>query len=165
MAEIMDMDPDMLPDDPGMYVATCNQGMNGAGCIFYPEFMDQTAEKVGGDFFILPSSIHEVILVPDNGTLTAQELDAMVQEVNANEVLPEERLSENAFHYDSKDHVFEKAASFENRMQEKEKSLSKGKERPKEKTSIMEKLDAKKKEAKTLDSGKKPVHKSKEAEI
>ena len=165
MAEMTGLDPDMLPDDPGMYVATCNHGMNGAGCIFYPEFMDQTAEKVGGDFFILPSSIHEVILVPDNGTMTAQELDAMVQEVNANEVIPEERLSGNAFHYDSKDHVFEKAASYETRMQEKEKSLSKGKDRAKEKTSIMDKLDAKKKEAKALDSGKKPVHKSKEAEI
>lgn len=126
MAEMTGLDPEMLSDDPGMYVATCNHGMNGAGCIFYPEFMDQTAEKVEGDFFILPSSIHEVILVPDNGTMTAQELDAMVQEVNANEVLPEERLSGNAFHYDSKDHIFEKATTFENRMQEKEKSYFQG---------------------------------------
>ena len=33
----------------------------------YQDFMDQAAEKLGGDFYILPSSIHEILLVPDNG--------------------------------------------------------------------------------------------------
>ena len=46
-----------------LYVATV-QGMNyGAGVLAYPGFLDDAAEKLGGDFFILPSSIHEVLLM------------------------------------------------------------------------------------------------------
>lgn len=40
-------------------------------------------KKVGGDFFLLPSSVHEVIIVPDNGDVDYHALEAMVQEVNA----------------------------------------------------------------------------------
>lgn len=145
LAELIGMDPEMMPGEPdGMYVATCNQGMNGAGCIFYPEFMDQAAEKLGGDFFVLPSSVHEVILLPDKGTMTAKELESMVQEINATEVQPQDRLSDSVYHYDSKDRVFEKAEAHEERQQAKKAE----KEHPKEKKSLKDKLEEKKKESK-----------------
>lgn len=96
LAEIMGIEPEMMPGEPGgMYVVTCNQGVNGAGCIFYPEFMDQAAEKLGGDFFVLPSSVHEVILLPDTGDMSFHELESMVQEINATEVQPADRLSDS----------------------------------------------------------------------
>lgn len=144
LAEIMGMDPEMMPGEPGgMYVATCNQGMNGAGCIFYPEFMDQAAEKLGGDFFVLPSSVHEVILLPDNGTMSAKELESMVQEINATEVAPEDRLSDSVYHYDSQDRVFEKAEAHEERQQAKKNE----REKTKEKKSVRGRLEDKKKES------------------
>lgn len=78
--------------------------------------MDQAAEKLGGDFYILPSSIHEILLVPDNGDKTADDLRDMVREVNATQVSPEEKLTDNVYHYDSKEHIFELAEKFEARQ-------------------------------------------------
>ena len=107
-----------IPDDAEetMYVATVPDKNSGAGVIAYQDFMDQAAERVGGDFFVLPSSINEILLVPDNGDMTADALRDMVKDVNAKEVSPEERLSDNVYHYDSKDHVFELAEKFEARL-------------------------------------------------
>lgn len=81
--------------------------------------MDQAAEKLGGDFYILPSSIHEILLVPDNGDKAADDLRDMVREVNATQVSPEEKLTDNVYHYDSKEHIFELAKKFEARQQKK----------------------------------------------
>jgi hypothetical protein len=144
LADLMGLEPEMMPGEPGgMYVATCNHGMNGAGCIFYPEFMDQAAEKLGGDFFVLPSSVHEVILLPDNGDMSYQDLQNMVQEINATEVQPQDRLSDSVYHYDAQDRVFEKAESHDERQQAKKAE----KDRPQEKKSVMNRLEEKKKEA------------------
>lgn len=100
LADIMGIEPEMMPapDEAGMFVATCNNGVNGAGCIFYPEFMDQAAEKLQGDFFVLPSSVHEVILLPDNGQMDFHELEAMVRQINETEVAPQDRLSDSVYH-------------------------------------------------------------------
>ena len=91
---------------------------------------------------MIPSSINEILLVPDNGDMTADALRDMVQEVNAKEVSPEERLSDNVYHYDSKDHVFELAEKFEARQQEREID-----EKSEEKGSVLKDLKDKQKEA------------------
>lgn len=115
-----------------MYVATVPDKNSGAGVLAYQDFMDQAAEKLGGDFYILPSSIHEILLVPDNGDKAADDLRDMVREVNATQVSPEEKLTDNVYHYDSKEHIFELVEKFEARQQEKaevqidEKSRSTG---------------------------------------
>ena len=54
--------------------------------------MEDIAEKVGGDFFVLPSSIHELLIVPKQEGMGLSELEAMVQEVNATQVSREEKL-------------------------------------------------------------------------
>lgn len=136
-----------IPDDAEetMYVATVPDNKNsGAGVIAYQDFMDQAAERVGGDFFVLPSSINEILLVPDNGDMTADALRDMVKDVNAKEVSPEERLSDNVYHYDSKGHVFELAEKFEARQQEKKTEID---EKAEEKGSVLKDLKDKQKEA------------------
>lgn len=135
-----------IPDDAEetMYVATVPDKNSGAGVIAYQDFMDQAAERVGGDFFVLPSSINEILLVPDNGDMTADALRDMVKDVNAKEVSPEERLSDNVYHYDSKDHVFELAEKFEARQQEKKTEID---EKAEEKGSVLKDLKDKQKEA------------------
>lgn len=135
-----------IPDDAEetMYVATVPDKNSGAGVIAYQDFMDQAAERVGGDFFVLPSSINEILLVPDNGDMTADALRDMVKDVNAKEVSPEERLSDNVYHYDSKDHVFELAEKFEARQQEKKTEID---EKSEEKGSVLKDLKDKQKEA------------------
>ena len=71
MSEVMSelapgMIPEVAPEDEQMFVATVPDKIHGAGVIAYPNFMEDAAEKMGGDFFVLPSSIHEVLLVKDN---------------------------------------------------------------------------------------------------
>lgn len=113
LCEMMGMTPDTVPMNANpMYVATCNSGMNGAGCVFYPDFMKKAAEMLHGDFFVLPSSIHEVLLIPDNGEFDYHNLEEMVQSINESEVRPADRLSDSVYHYDSKQQIFEKSASF-----------------------------------------------------
>lgn len=116
--EFIDMDWGSSP----FYVASVtDECCNGACVICYPGFLDRAANKIGGDFFILPSSIHEVLLLPDNlpdnGMLikeTPEYLESMVREVNQT-LAPDERLSNFVYHYDSKAKIFETARDFEAR--------------------------------------------------
>lgn len=98
-----------------VYVATVSDKSFGAGVLAYKDFMDQAAEKLGGDFYILPASIHEILLVPDEGGMDADYLRGMVQDVNAEQVSPEKKLTDNVYHYDAKNHIFELAEKFEAR--------------------------------------------------
>ncbi len=132
-----------LPEE-AMYVASVPDKTSGAGVLAYQDFMDQAADRIGGDFFVLPSSIHEILLVPDDGLKTADELRAMVQEVNATQVSPEDKLTDSVYHYDSKDHVFELAEKFEARQLEKEAGLD---EKSEEGHSVLKELKDKQKEA------------------
>ena len=96
--------------------------------IFYPEFMDNMGELLGNDFFILPSSIHQMLILPDDGQVDAEMLRDMVKEVNATQVAPAERLTNDVYHFDTKDHVFEKADRFTERQKEKEAQVDKNRE-------------------------------------
>ena len=71
---------------PTFFVVTNTERVNGAGVIFYPEFMDNMGELLGNNFFILPSSIHQMLILPDDGQVDAEMLRDMVKEVNATQV-------------------------------------------------------------------------------
>lgn len=96
-------------DDGGlpMYVATNQNKTFGAGILLYDGFLDAVAEKLGS-FYILPSSVHELIIIPDTFG-DPSELKKMVGEINAAEVPEEEVLSDNIFHYDANTHELETA--------------------------------------------------------
>ena len=94
----------MVPSDGmDMYVLTNESKINGAVWMTNVEALDVAAERIGGDFFLLPSSVHECILVPKNG-FDEKELQNMVMTVNQSQVSPEDRLSDNVYSYDSKEH-------------------------------------------------------------
>ena len=95
------------PEQEQIFVASVPDNVHGAGVLAYEDFMDKAAEKVGGDFYILPSSIHEILIVPDNGMMDLASLENMVREVNATTVDPSEKLTDSVYHYDSKDKIFE----------------------------------------------------------
>lgn len=149
MAEMMGMSPEEMammgmPTDPAdeqMFVATVPDKIHGAGVLAYQDFMDQAAERVGGSFYILPSSLHEVLLVPDNGQMNLQDLEAMVREVNATQVAPEDKLTDNVYHYDAEAKVFELGEKFVEREAAKDSV-----EKSEEKSSVLGDLKAKKEE-------------------
>ena len=148
-----------IPDDTEemMFIATVPDKNSGAGVLAYQDFMDQAAEKIGGDFYVIPSSIHEILLVPDNGEVQAEGLKEMVQEVNATEVSPEEKLSDNVYHYDSKEHIFELAEKFEARQQEKEAAID---EKAEDRGSVLKDLKDKQKETAAKAPAKDAVEKT-----
>jgi hypothetical protein len=82
-----------------MYIMTNNLKNNGACCILYPQALQHFADNVGENLYILPSSIHETLLIPERFISDISFLSDMVKEVNATEVLEEELLSDNAYRY------------------------------------------------------------------
>ena len=100
----------------GMAVLTNTQMVNGAAVIFYPGVMEKIGDSQQVNFFILPSSVHEVILVNDDGSMNLKDLEEMVKSINASEVAPKDRLSDTVFHYDWKERLLEKASDYESRV-------------------------------------------------
>ena len=71
----------------------------GAACLLYPGVLEGIAEKEGCSLYILPSSIHEVILLPDDGEIVPDELKKMVAEVNRSYVAAEEVLTDSLYYF------------------------------------------------------------------
>ena len=71
----------------------------GAACLLYPGVLEGIAEKEGCSFYILPSSVHEVILLPDDGEIVPDELKKMVAEVNRSYVAAEEVLTDSIYYF------------------------------------------------------------------
>ena len=85
-----------------MYILTNKQHFYGAAAILYPGILESYAGKLGHDFYILPSSVHEVILLADTGVEDREHLYDMVREVNAQNVPEEELLSDNVYYFSLK---------------------------------------------------------------
>lgn len=90
-------------EDSPMYIVTNKDRKFGAGVIFYPGVMEAAAELFKQNFYILPSSVHECILLPDDGRRTQEELAYMVADINEHSVDPREILSNRAYYYRLKD--------------------------------------------------------------
>lgn len=82
-----------------MYVCSNIMKLNGAGVILYNGLLQEFADRVGSDVFILPSSIHETLLIPVNADMDVEYLRDMVKTVNRTEVAPDEVLSDNVYYY------------------------------------------------------------------
>ena len=88
---------EMFPnEDIGMYVLTNTEKVNGAVVLACKDLLSNAMEQIG-DCFILPSSLHEVILVKKSMGHALEELEAMVKEVNRTQVAPEEILSNHVY--------------------------------------------------------------------
>ena len=122
---IQEMEKDLKESnkDNPMTIITNDRLVDGASAIFYPGVMDLVGERMQGDYFILPSSVHETLVVPDDGRVSLQELTDMVKEVNMTQVNPEDQLTDQVYHYDIADHVFEKAETFAERKLAKETEM------------------------------------------
>jgi len=101
---LLEKDEPLSPDEiSGMYVLTNESGTLGAAALFYPDVKEKAGELLGSDYFILPSSTHEVILVPDNPSIDAKDLCDMVKQANRTVVEEKDILSDNVYHYSRED--------------------------------------------------------------
>ena len=88
---------DLLP----MYVLSNKEHLNGAATLFYPGTMQLVASEFGGSYYILPSSIHEVMLIPGDGDMDVEFLLSMVTSINKDGLLPEDKLTDSVYYYDA----------------------------------------------------------------
>ena len=85
----------------GAYTLTIDEGHGfGASAIAYSGVAEKIRGLFGSDYFILPSSLHEVILIKDDGTSNTDDLKRMVVEANRSVVEPHDVLSDNVYYYD-----------------------------------------------------------------
>lgn len=100
-----DMDDLLMCEDSRlsipMKILSNSKRIYGAVCLLYPGVLAEIAEKEGSNFYILPSSIHETILLPDDGTHMSDALKRMISEVNSTQVAAEEVLSDSLYYFDS----------------------------------------------------------------
>ena len=88
---------------PPLYILTNRQRLFGSCCLLYRDLLEDFAEKCGSDLFVLPSSVHEVLLMPVNDQFTKDVLSQMVHQVNQTHVSREEFLSDHAYYYSLKE--------------------------------------------------------------
>lgn len=89
-----------LPERGFMYVLSNQSKLNGASVIAYPGMLSDIADKLGCDYYLLPSSIHEVIILPmSEDDERGEELSMLVKDVNDSKLNPDEVLSDHAYRY------------------------------------------------------------------
>lgn len=86
-----------------MYVLTNTRKLYGASCMLYPCLLEQISEKLQADLFILPSSVHEIIILPAANRSHYEELVDMVKEINRTELTTDEVLSDQIYYYSRHD--------------------------------------------------------------
>jgi len=84
---------------PFLFVMTNSKGMFGAISLIFEEELEFFAKRTGKNFYVLPSSVHEVILVPECKEFCREYFMAMVKEINATQVEATEVLSDNIYFY------------------------------------------------------------------
>lgn len=109
----MPTEKDGMPADPAipLYLAGAASGQYGACAILYEDILEDFSRSIGGDFYILPSSIHETLFLPAAPLPgDAKSLRQMVRTVNGTEVAPEDVLSDNVYLYHRKEKRLEMLA-------------------------------------------------------
>ncbi len=91
-----------VPGFGDMMIASNDRVYYGAGVLLYEGLCSAIAMQVGGSFLIIPSSIHEVILLEDDGKIPEEELADMVGNVNSIVLEPKDILSDSVYRFDLK---------------------------------------------------------------
>ncbi len=115
MYDFMDIEKQPQNAMPGLYMATSS--MYGASVIGYPEFLTKAAKIMGSNYYIIPSSVNEVLLIkePYVRDLSADRLDKIVRKVN-DTLTPENILTEKIYHYSSAENILETADEYDERQ-------------------------------------------------
>ena len=92
----------LYPSTIPMYILTNKQEVNGASALLYGDILKDFANKKGADMYILPSSIHEVIMVPADRINDPTKLLSIVHDANTTVISIGDVLSDSVYYYDRK---------------------------------------------------------------
>lgn len=93
--EWFDLGSAMVGTEEGIVVVTNREKMYGSTVLMNPDFF----KRFGGDLYILPSSVHEVIILDANGDHDVERLGDMVRDINRTVVSNEDFLSDDIYRY------------------------------------------------------------------
>lgn len=102
-----ELDEEQIP----LYVLTNTEKSFGAAVILYQTVLEAVGERLHSDYFVLPSSVHECMLVPAVGEMKPDELRKIVCEINEECVAEEEILGDTVYRYDREKRELTAAAS------------------------------------------------------
>lgn len=132
---------EMLP--PGgteIYCLSNESKLNGAVSIISEKVQEMVAEQVGGDYYVLPSSVHELMIVPKSLGMNLEELEEMVSNINAMCVREDEVLSNHVYQYDAKEHKFSRCVPERNLKKNLEMDLEPMVDKQEEKNTLQSEL-------------------------
>ena len=90
-------------EEESIYVLSNKLRSFGAASMLYEGILEKVGQKLGENYYILPSSIHEVIVVPESKSPVKQDLEEMVREINETQVEEEEVLSDRVYYFSRKE--------------------------------------------------------------
>ena len=90
-------------DSVPLYVLSNKSKINGAACMLYPNLISNFSDTVRSSLYIIPSSIHELLLLPAEDDKDSEEIKGMIREINDTQVQPEEILSYSLYYYNRKE--------------------------------------------------------------
>ena len=90
-------------EEESLYVLSNKLRSFGAASMLYEGILEKVGQKLGENYYILPSSIHEVIVVPESKSPVKQDLEEMVREINETQVEEEEVLSDRVYYFSRKE--------------------------------------------------------------
>ena len=92
---------DLMAEEFPMYVLTNSESYFGAASMIYDSVLSEIGKTLEQDYWILPSSIHECIIIPVREDMQPGQLSELVREVNATRVAPEDYLSDSVYYYNT----------------------------------------------------------------
>ena len=91
-------DEDLIDALP-MVLVSNEKLVYGATTILYEEAMTNLGDRLGDDFYIIPSSIHEVLVLPSDNVDDTDDINRIINEVNRDHVINEDILSDKVYFY------------------------------------------------------------------
>lgn len=91
------------------FILTNISGLNGFSAVLYPEALKNFSDRMGRNLYVLPSSLHEALLIPASAFTGSQELGEMVREVNRTVLSQEDFLSDSIYYYDREKNELKRA--------------------------------------------------------
>lgn len=107
------------------YVLSNTEKINGATVLFYPDMQKRLAEYLENNYYVLPSSVHEVIIMPERKEMTVEGMEQLLRYANREHVDREDILLDKVLYYDKEKEQLRLAVSdvpqLSKKLQEKER--------------------------------------------
>lgn len=112
MAELMGISLEDLSgqaeEENSMWVLSNTKKVEGAAYMIDNDILKAISEQMNSNLIIIPSSIHEILILKEEEDMNIGFIKDMVAEVNSTQVEPEEVLSDSVYHYNKSEQVFSK---------------------------------------------------------